>query len=54
LTDTDTIQPQKGVTDLKLMFASAIHGSRGATEAVLRQFKTEKDDRLVLLGALSG
>ena len=42
----------KGVTAMKLMFASDIHGSRSACEAILRQFKAEKADRLVLLGDL--
>lgn len=37
---------------MKLMFASDIHGSRSATEAVLRQYKTEGASRLVLLGDL--
>lgn len=37
---------------MKLMFASDIHGSRSAAEAVLRQFEIEKADRLVLLGDL--
>ena len=37
---------------MKLMFASDIHGSRSATEAVLRQYALEKADRLVLLGDL--
>lgn len=34
------------------MFASDIHGSRTATEAVIRQFNLEGADRLVLLGDL--
>ena len=37
---------------MKLMFASDLHGSRSATEAVLRQYTLEKADRLVLLGDL--
>ncbi len=37
---------------MKLMFASDIHGSRTATEAVLRQYKQEGAERLVLLGDL--
>ena len=37
---------------MKLMFASDLHGSRSATEAVLRQYALEKADRLVLLGDL--
>lgn len=37
---------------MKLMFASDIHGSRSATEAVLRQYKAEAASRLVLLGDL--
>ncbi|MDO5299430.1 MAG: phosphodiesterase [Clostridia bacterium] len=37
---------------MKLMFASDIHGSRSATEAVLRQYKAEGASRLVLLGDL--
>ena len=35
---------------MKLMFASDIHGSRSATEAILRQYKAEGATRLVLLG----
>ena len=35
---------------MKLMFASDIHGSRSATEAILRQYKAEGASRLVLLG----
>ncbi len=34
------------------MFASDIHGSRTATEAVIRQFNLEEADRLILLGDL--
>ena len=37
---------------MKLMFASDIHGSRSATEAILRQYALEGADRLVLLGDL--
>lgn len=37
---------------MKLMFASDIHGSRSATEAVLRQYAREGADRLILLGDL--
>ena len=37
---------------MKLMFASDIHGSRSAMEAILRQYKIEGADRLVLLGDL--
>jgi len=37
---------------MKLMFASDIHGSRSATEAILRQYRLEGASRLVLLGDL--
>ena len=37
---------------MKLLFASDIHGSRSAMEAILRQYKLEGADRLVLLGDL--
>ena len=37
---------------MKLMFASDIHGSASAMEAVLRQYRTEGASRLVLLGDL--
>lgn len=37
---------------MKLLFASDIHGSRSAMEAVLRRYRAEKADRLVLLGDL--
>ncbi|MBP3657639.1 MAG: phosphodiesterase [Clostridia bacterium] len=37
---------------MKLMFASDIHGSRSAMEAILRQYRIEGADRLVLLGDL--
>ena len=37
---------------MKLMFASDIHGSRSAMEAILRQYKLEGANRLVLLGDL--
>ena len=37
---------------MKLMFASDIHGSRSAMEAILRQYKLEGAQRLVLLGDL--
>lgn len=37
---------------MKLMFASDIHGSRSAAEAILRQYKLEGASRLVLLGDL--
>ena len=37
---------------MKLMFASDIHGSASATEAVLRQYRAEGASRLVLLGDL--
>lgn len=37
---------------MKLVFASDIHGSLSAAEAVLRQFKAEGAERLVLLGDL--
>lgn len=37
---------------MKLMFASDIHGSRSATEAILRRYTLEGADRLVLLGDL--
>ena len=37
---------------MKLMFASDIHSSRSACEAVLRQYQQEKAERLVLLGDL--
>ena len=37
---------------MKLMFASDIHGSRSATEAILRQYQLEGASRLVLLGDL--
>ena len=35
---------------MKLMFASDIHGSRSACEAVLAAYKAEGAERLVLLG----
>ena len=37
---------------MKLLFASDIHGSRSACEAVLRRFEAERAGRLVLLGDL--
>ena len=37
---------------MKLMFASDIHGSRSAMESILRRYKAEGADRLVLLGDL--
>ena len=37
---------------MKILFASDIHGSRGACEAVLARFEAEKADRLILLGDL--
>ena len=37
---------------MKLMFASDIHGSRSACEAVLSAYKAEGAERLVLLGDL--
>lgn len=37
---------------MKLVFASDIHGSLSAAEAVLRQYKAEGAERLVLLGDL--
>ena len=37
---------------MKLMFASDIHGSASATEAVLRRYRAEGASRLVLLGDL--
>ena len=37
---------------MKLMFASDIHGSRSACEAVLAAYKAESAERLVLLGDL--
>ena len=37
---------------MKLMFASDIHGSASAMEAVLRQYRAEGASRLVLLGDL--
>ena len=37
---------------MKLMFASDIHGSASAMEALLRQYKLEGASRLVLLGDL--
>ena len=37
---------------MKLMFASDIHGSRSAMEAILRRCQAEGADRLVLLGDL--
>ncbi len=37
---------------MKLMFASDIHGSRSAMEAILLQYQAEGADRLVLLGDL--
>ena len=37
---------------MKLMFASDIHGSASATEAVLHQYRAEGASRLVLLGDL--
>ena len=37
---------------MKLMFASDIHGSRSAMEAILRQYRAEGASRLVLLGDL--
>lgn len=37
---------------MKLMFASDIHGSRSACEAVLAAYKSEGAERLVLLGDL--
>ena len=37
---------------MKLMFASDIHGSRSACEAVLAAYKAERAERLVLLGDL--
>ena len=37
---------------MKLMFASDIHGSRSAMEAILRQYQLEGAQRLVLLGDL--
>ena len=37
---------------MKLMFASDIHGSRSACEAVLNAYKAEGAERLILLGDL--
>ena len=37
---------------MKLMFASDIHGSRSACEAMLAAYKAEGAERLVLLGDL--
>lgn len=37
---------------MKLMFASDIHGSRSAMEAILHRYQAEGADRLVLLGDL--
>ena len=37
---------------MKLMFASDIHGSRSACEAVLNAYKVEGAERLILLGDL--
>jgi putative phosphoesterase len=37
---------------MKYLFASDLHGSRTAAEAVLARFEAEKADRLVLLGDL--
>ena len=37
---------------MKLMFASDIHGSFSAMQAILRQYKAESASRLVLLGDL--
>ena len=37
---------------MKYLFASDLHGSRAAAEAVLARFEAEKADRLVLLGDL--
>ena len=37
---------------MKLMFASDIHGSRSACEAMLNAYKAEGAERLILLGDL--
>lgn len=37
---------------MKFMFASDIHGSRSACEAILTQYEKEKAQRLILLGDL--
>jgi putative phosphoesterase len=37
---------------MKYLFASDLHGSRAAAEAVLARFEAEKADRLILLGDL--
>ena len=37
---------------MKIVFASDIHGSRTACEAVLNAVETERADRLILLGDL--
>ena len=37
---------------MKFLFASDLHGSRSATEAVLARMMAEKADRLILLGDL--
>ena len=37
---------------MKYLFASDLHGSRTAAEAVLARFEAEKADRLILLGDL--
>ena len=37
---------------MKLMFASDIHGSSSACEAVLNAYKAEGAERLILLGDL--
>lgn len=37
---------------MKYLFASDLHGSRAAAEAVLQRYEAEKADRLILLGDL--
>ena len=37
---------------MKYLFASDLHGSRAAAEAVLQRYESEKADRLILLGDL--
>lgn len=42
----------KEVSVLKYLFASDLHGSRGAAEQVLARYRAELADRLILLGDL--
>ncbi len=48
----DKFIAKKGVTCMKLMFASDIHGSLSAAEAVVARYRAEGASRLVLLGDL--